>query len=196
MTSTYLRSQELHDRGRSQLILIDLQERLMAALADAPEVVKACEILGDVARRLSIPVFVTEQYPQGLGPTVPPIARFASVRPAKQRFSAVEALAVPGVSDDPATRDQIILAGVETHVCVLQTAFDYLALGYRVTVVADAVTSRRSRDTECAIARMRDSGVTITTAESVIFEWCESAADPEFKSISGVVKSRGLRVDG
>lgn len=194
--SMYLRSHELHDRSRSQLILIDLQERLMAALPDAPDVVKACEILGDVARRLQIPIAITEQYPQGLGPTVAPIARLANQRQAKQRFSATETLEVPAVSDAPEIRDQVVLAGVETHVCVLQTALDYLALGYRVTVVADAVTSRRSRDNEFAIARLRDAGVTITTAESVIFEWCETAADPEFKSISGVVKSRGLKVEG
>lgn len=195
MTSTYLRSYELHDRGRSQLILIDLQERLLAALHDAPDVVKASESLGDVARRLHIPIAITEQYPQGLGTTVASIARLSQRRCEKQRFSATETLEVPAVSDELGIREQIVLAGVETHVCVLQTAFDYLALGYRVTVVADAVTSRRSRDTEMALARMRDVGVTITTAEAVIFEWCESAADPEFKSISGVVKSRGLRLE-
>lgn len=186
----YVRSCELLDRQRSCVVLVDLQERLMAAMADAGEVTAAARFLAEAAALFGVPVSVTEQYPRGLGATVAALTPFADIRPSKLRFSGVEALEIEGVSDAPETRDQVVLAGVETHVCVLQTAFDLLSLGYRVYVAADAVTSRFPLDRECALARLRDSGAIVTTVEAIAFEWCETADDPQFKALSSLVKSR------
>src|SRR5690606_31489435 len=138
------------------------------------------------------PVFATEQYPRGLGPTVPELAELLSERPEKQRFSCAEALAWGSANEptDPQLRDRtkVVLAGIEAHVCVLQTALDLLADGYQVSVAAAAVGSRRRLDRQIGLQRMADTGAVITTTESILFEWCETAAADEFKEISRLVK--------
>ena len=185
-----LRSPELLHRSSSRLLLVDIQEKLIATLeeADQKRLVEACRFLSEGARIMGVPVIATEQYPQGLGPTVSSLVEFASSRPAKKRFSAVECTGLPTAADDD--RFQVVVAGMETHVCVLQTVLDLLASGYQTYVAIDAVAGRRSIDHEVAIQRMANSGAVITTAESVLFEWCESAESPEFKQLSTLVKSR------
>ncbi len=187
------RSSELLDRARSRVVLIDLQERLMAAIPQGDPVVSAARFLAQAATLFGVPVDVTEQYPQGLGGTVAALVECAALRQGKVRFSAVECLQFPAASDPGGERDQIVLAGVEAHVCVLQTAYDLLSLGYRVFVMADAVSSRHSRDGEVALTRLRDSGVTLCTVEAAAFEWCVGADDPQFKALSALVKARSLR---
>jgi nicotinamidase-related amidase len=187
------RSSELAHRGRCRLVLVDLQERLLAAMPAAAIVVAEAQFLAEAARLLGIPIAITEQYPHGLGATVAGLQEFATDRPAKLRFSATEALALAPASDATDGRDQLILAGIETHVCILQTSLDAVALGYRVIVAADAVASRRDADHHHALQRLRDSGVTIATAESLVFEWCETAAAAEFKALSTLVKARSAR---
>ncbi|HUQ71612.1 MAG TPA: isochorismatase family protein [Planctomycetaceae bacterium] len=185
-----LRHCDLLDRRTSRLVFVDVQEKLRAAMPDAPALVAACRLLGDAARLFDVPVWATEQYPKGLEPTVAELRPLCDdIRP-KQRFSAAEALALPPASEPNVDRDQIVLAGVETHVCVAQTALDLLSRGYRVWVVADAVASRRTTDRHMALARLRDVGVTITTVEAVVFEWCETADDPQFRTLSALVKQR------
>ncbi len=187
-----LRSPELLHRSSSRLLLVDVQEKLVPALDEATRkrFLEACRFLGEGARIMGIPVIATEQYPQGLGPTVSSLIEFTGSRPAKKRFSAVECTGLPTAADDD--RFQVVVAGMETHVCVLQTVLDLLASGYQTYVVADAVAGRRSIDHDVALERMANSGATITTAESVLFEWCESAESPEFKQLSALVKSRPI----
>jgi nicotinamidase-related amidase len=191
MPDTSLRSPELLHRDQSRLVLVDVQEKLLAAMDDAEDVIASCRLLAEGARLLGVPIHITEQYPQGLGPTVTTLCEFAATRPAKKRFSAAAALGWPTASEITDGRHQIVLAGVEAHVCVLQTAFDLVSQGYAVSVAADAVTSRRTSDEVTALGRLRDAGVTLTTVEAVLFEWCETAEAPEFKALSGLVKSRG-----
>uniref|UniRef100_A0A7C2P3H9 Isochorismatase family protein n=1 Tax=Schlesneria paludicola TaxID=360056 RepID=A0A7C2P3H9_9PLAN len=162
----------------------------MPAIADAAAVLAAGRFLAEAAQLFGVPVVVTEQYPQGLGHTVAEWQPFCGDVRTKQRFSAVEALGWPAASDPGVERDQVVLAGIEAHVCVAQTAFDLLSLGYRVWVVADARGSRRPSDRDAALARLRDAGVVLTTAEAVAFEWCETAADPKFRAFSALVKQR------
>ena len=185
-----LRSPELLHRSSSRLLLVDVQEKLIATLEESTQakLLEACRFLSEGARIMGIPVIATEQYPQGLGPTVSSLIEFTNSRPEKKRFSAVECTGLPAATDDD--RFQVVVAGLETHVCVLQTVLDLLASGYQTYVAIDAVAGRRSNDHDVALQRMANSGAVITTAESVLFEWCESAESPEFKPLSSLVKSR------
>ncbi|HEY0985175.1 isochorismatase family protein [Schlesneria sp. T3-172] len=187
-----LRSHELLHRRSSRLLIVDIQEKLVAALDESARfsLVDAVRILAASANLLQIPVVATEQYPSGLGPTVAPLTKFTDVRPPKKRFSATESTGWPTAAEATDDRFQIVVTGMESHVCVLQTVMDLLALGYQTYVVADGVTSRRSLDHRIALERMANAGAIITTAESVVFEWCESAEAPEFKQLSSLVKSR------
>ena len=194
LPSEGLRSPELLHRASSRLLIVDVQEKLVAALSESTRerLVANCRFLVEGARLLGVPVTATEQYPQGLGPTVASLAELISERPAKKRFSAVECLGWPTAADAIDDRFQIAVAGMETHVCVMQTVLDLLAAGYQTTVVADAVAARGDRDHQTALERMASSGATISTAEAVLFEWCESAAAPEFRQLSALVKARAV----
>ena len=136
-----------------------------------------------------MPVVATEQYPHGLGTTVEPLRSLLPDRPEKLRFSSAASFDWAHAAGET-DRHQVILAGIESHVCILQTALDLLAAGFSVSIAADAVGSRRERDAQVALQRLRDSGATITTAEAVLFEWCETAESPAFKSLSQLVKHR------
>jgi len=185
----HVRSTECLDLNRSALLVIDLQEKLLPVVPSGEAVVQqTCRLL-DAATELQIPVAATVQYPKGLGPLVPPIAQRVSAPEEKLDFSA----AVCRGSLDPwvaAGKDQIVVAGIETHVCVLQTVMDLLAEGLRVFVVGEAVAARHGRDHETALQRLRDSGATITTVEAVLFEWLRTAEHPRFKTISSMIKQR------
>jgi nicotinamidase-related amidase len=184
------RSPELHDRQRSRVVMVDVQDKLVAAMPRGDELVANVRWLAEAAKLCGVPVHATEQYPQGLGATVSSLQEYAAQRPPKVRFSAKESLGWTTALSDPDGRDQVILAGVEAHVCVLQTAFDLMAAGYRVTIAADAISSRREFDQQIAITRLRDAGATIATIESIAFEWLETAAAPEFRAVSALAKSR------
>lgn len=185
---TYTRSPSLLSSGTSRFLLVDLQEKLLPAMYGGDEVVANCEKLIAGAQILNVPLSATEQYPKGLGPTIPQIADHIPQRPDKLRFSCAEALDWALADRTEKDRHQIVVAGIETHVCVLQTAFDLLSNQFDVFVVADAVTSRKPKDYDLALQRMRDSGVQIVTTEMVLFEWCEVAGSDEFKQISKLVR--------
>lgn len=185
------RSPELLSRGTSRLLIVDVQEKLVPHIPIAESLIGNCAKLIRGAQTLGVPCSLTEQYPRGLGPTVEEIAQlFSDEAPAeKVRFSCGEVLdwaAEPAEND----RYQIVVAGIETHVCVQQTVLDLLAAGFRVYIAADAVGSRNKFDWKTALGRMADSGAVVTTAESVLFEWCEVAGTPEFKTISKIVTGR------
>jgi nicotinamidase-related amidase len=175
------------DRGRSVLCLVDLQQKLMPAIAGADEVVANAGRLLAAAEELGVPVLSTEQNPKGLGPTVPELARSDGAHPvvAKMTFDSCQAT---GVMDALPAGHHIVVAGAEAHVCVLQTALGLLDRSRRVFVVADAVGSRRSENKKAALRRLERAGAEIVTTEMVIFEWLGSAEHPAFKSVIALVK--------
>jgi nicotinamidase-related amidase len=174
---------------RGALLVIDLQEKLLAAVPERDRLVANVVRLIQGAKLLHVPVWGSEQYPKGLGGTIPAIAELIPVRPAKLAF---QCCAVPQILEQLYGRHvrHITLAGIEAHVCVAQTALELLDLGFRVQVPADAVASRNDYDQKFALRRLENAGATISTTEAVLFEWCETAARPEFTAISGLVKDR------
>lgn len=177
----------LLEREKSLLLLVDMQARLLPAMADPKAVIAGCGILLRAAGELGVPVLASEQYPKGLGPTVPELAELAPRRLEKMEFSA-QANAGIAAELARAGRNQIVLAGVEAHVCVLQTGIELLEAGYRVFIVTDAVASRRAESREVALQRLAQAGATLITAEMALFEWLRSAAAPEFRSISKLIR--------
>ena len=177
------------DRTKAVVLIVDLQEKLLPAITGATACVAASARLVAGAKALGVPVLVAEQYPAGLGHTCPEIATLMEDMPRcveKMAFSAC----VPAILDAIALqqRQQIIIAGVETHVCVQQTVLDLLRRGLRVWVCADAVGSRHELDREIALKRMRHAGAVVTTVESVLFELLGEAGTEDFKKILKIVK--------
>ncbi|HID22318.1 MAG TPA: hydrolase [Planctomycetaceae bacterium] len=168
--------------------MVDVQERLLTHIPVADSLVANCRKLIQAAQILGVPISATEQYPKGLGRTAPALGELLGELPEKLRFSCAETLAWPPAAEAPDGRHKVVVAGIESHVCVLQTALDLMAIGYRVYVPADAVASRKKFDWKMALERLRLSGAVVTSTESVLFEWCEVAGTPEFKQISALVK--------
>jgi len=185
--SEILRSPELLSSENSRLLIVDVQEKLLPLIPVAERLVHNCRRLLDGAKILSIPSFGTEQYPQGLGHTTAELATRLGPMPDKVCFSCVPVLEWGDAAELTDDRDQVVVAGMETHVCVLQTVLDLLAGGFRVHVPADAVASRSKLDWRVALDRMASSGATVTTVESVLFEWCQRAGTPEFKQIQKLI---------
>ena len=168
------------------VLLIDLQQRLMPVIHDHETVVARAVRLAEAARLLDVPVCATEQNPAGLGPTVPPLAAYPQVVLAKTTFSAVEDQGWSGLL--PAGAGEIVVAGCEAHVCVLQTVLGLLAHGRRVVLVADAIGSRDPADRAAAIERARQHGAEIVTSEMVLFEWLRDAQHPKFREVHKLLK--------
>jgi nicotinamidase-related amidase len=181
------RSPELLSAGASALVVIDVQERLLPAMRDGERLVANIRRLLEGAAVLGVSATATEQNPAKLGATVSPLAELLPVRHAKMAFSAAECGELLAAWNAAEIR-QVVLCGIEAHVCVLQSTLDILAMGYEVHVVSDAVSSRHQHDHDVALARLASSGATITTTEAVLFEWCATADRPEFKAISALVK--------
>ena len=185
------RSRALLSRHTSRLLIVDVQAKLVRVMSNADHVINACRRLLEGARLLGIPADATEQYPNGLGATVEALGGLVNAPTAKMRFSAVPSL--DWMNDvTHGGRHQFVLAGLETHVCILQTALDLIARGFDVSIPADAVDARTPLDHEIALERLRSEGCVITTWESVLFEWCETAEAAEFKSISRLVVEQTL----
>lgn len=174
----------LIDAERSQLLLVDLQEKMMPAIAEEAEIVANCRWLVEAARMIGVPVAAIEHYPKGLGPLVPVIRELLEpgAVATKNRFSGVAAKCMAQLPGSD--RAQSIVCGVEAHVCVLQTVLDLYQEGKEVFVVADSVASRRVTDRDLALARMRQEGVRIVSREMVVFEWLGEADTPLFKAVS------------
>jgi len=178
--------------GDSVLVIIDVQERLAGAMDPAVRdcVIRNTGILLDAAGRLGVPVLVTEQYPKGLGPTVAKVSGMLPEGTAafeKTCFSCAAAAPFSAALEEGG-RSQVILAGMEAHVCVLQTALELRAAGREVFVVEDACCSRHARNHANAIERMRAAGVIVTNTESVVFEWLRDARNEHFKAISAQLR--------
>jgi len=177
---------------RSCVLVIDVQERLLPLIRHARRVTRSCRRLLEGARIFSVPVLATEQYPKGIGPTDADVAAClqrceASVLE-KPTFSAWEHEPVRNALL-AVDRPQVVIAGIEAHVCVQQTALDLRSRDYEVFVCADAVGSRGPLDCGVALDCMRQAGVFVTGVESVLFEWCHRCDTPAFKEMIEVIKS-------
>jgi len=174
---------------KSAFLLVDVQERLLPAMAEGEAVVGRAAILLQAAATLGVPVLASEQYPQGLGPTVPALTALlpAGATMAKLHFSCAADPAIARRLKDLA-RPQVVLAGIEAHVCVLQTALGLLAQGYAPFVVADATSSRAASNKDAGLARMRAAGIGIVTTEMAVFEWLGQAGTPAFKTLSKLIR--------
>ncbi|MEZ6044592.1 MAG: isochorismatase family protein [Planctomycetaceae bacterium] len=192
MSSSYIRSDEQISRQDSQLLIVDVQEKLLPAFKDKVRqgLIANCQLLIEMAQLFEVPISATEQYPQGLGATVPELGLNNIEIPAKTIFSSWPALNWPAAFDGEVTRPRIIIAGIEAHVCVMQTVLDLISNGYRVYVPVDAIASRFKLDWKMALERFALAGAILTTTESVLFEWCEAAGSPEFKQLSQRLKEK------
>lgn len=178
-------ARELAEPDRAALVIVDLQERFAPAIAGWDALLERAVILARTAGLLGIPVIVTEQYPKGLGPTVEPIAA------AVPGFEPLAKSGFPATAADGfslAGRDQVILCGIETHICVQQTALQLLARDVGVYLAVDATGSRREVDRDAALARMEMAGVAPTTTEALGFELLGSADAPEFREFQEMIK--------
>jgi nicotinamidase-related amidase len=176
----------------SQLLIVDLQIRLLAAMAE-PEraaMVKNAEILLQAVQDLEIPVTYTEQYPKGLGPTVPALVERMPALSRLLEKTTFSCCAADGFLKNIKAlgRPQVVLIGQEAHVCVLQTALELSAEGLQVFVVEDGICSRSLAHKQNALARMREAGVIVTNLESLLFEWLRDATHPQFKAISDLIR--------
>lgn len=174
----------LMDRDLSVLLVVDVQDKLLYATHEWQATLDNCAWLIQVAQRLAVPVAATEQYPKGLGHTN---QRLLDLLPPgavgeKLHFSCHAAACLPALPGGE--RPQVVICGMESHVCVMQTALELQASGKQVFIVADAVTSRTAFSKETALKRMAQHGVEIVTREMVAFEWLRKAGSPEFKDIS------------
>lgn len=182
----------LINQQQAQLLVIDQQTRLAAVMNenDWPQVEKHSARLLQAAAALDVPSLISEQYPRGLGSTIDNIKDSAADSCQiieKTQFSCCQN---PNLKQQliANNRKQLIICGIEAHVCVLQTAFDALVSGFDVFVVEDAVCSRSTEHKQNALQRMRQAGVVITNHESVLFEWLRDAQHEQFKFISGLLK--------
>ncbi len=173
----------------SLLVIIDIQTRLGAAMPGGvrDRVVENAASLAQAASTLAIPLVVTRQYPQGLGDTEPDIPVTAAAVIDKTVFSCFRSEEFRHALENHG-RPQIVLAGMESHICVLQTALDLQAAGYQVFVAEDAVCSRSVANHRNAMSRLEQAGVMLTNSESCLFEWLEDAAHPQFKQLSSLIK--------
>ena len=175
----------LLDRGRAALVVVDVQEAFRPAVLDFDRVAAGAATLVRGARILELPVIVTQQYPKGLGATVPELAEHLDgIEPLdKVCFSAA---AADGF--DLRGRDQALICGIESHVCVSQTAHDLLDRGVQVHVARDAVTSRSEENRELGLHKMEGAGAVVTSVETALFELLGAAGTDEFKQVQALVK--------
>lgn len=177
------------EKSEAVLVIVDIQKRLAAVMGERKKVVDNCLHLIELSKLLDIPVILNEQYPKGLGPTV------SEIREALHPYEPLEKVTFscckgPSFIDrlSATSKKRIILVGMETHVCVLQTCIGLLEAGYRVHAVSDATCSRTKEDFDTAIEFMRDAGAVITCTETVLFQLLEKAGTEEFKIISKRIK--------
>jgi nicotinamidase-related amidase len=180
----------------SAVVLIDVQDKLLVKIPTAARLVRNAGFLLDVAKLLEVPVRATEQYPKGLGPTTAELARrLAPALPAKTAFSCCGAGTFLEELE-MLRRPDVVLVGMETHVCVSQTALDLLHAGLHVYLAVDALAARTSIDHDTALRRLEHAGAVPTTVEAVAFEWLADSTHPQFKAVSSLVIARDKETGG
>ena len=183
------RSPLLMSANDAALVVVDMQEKLAPLVIDSRRVVWNATRLLRGAKILGVPALAAEQYPQGLGTTLPELAEHLPPRPHKLSFSCcgseefLNALQATAAS-------KVLLCGIETHVCVLQTAYDLISEGFDVYLAADASGCRFQVDYDFALRRLDSAGCTLTTTEAALFEWTLAAGTPEFKAISALAREK------
>jgi isochorismate hydrolase len=177
------------DSNRAALLIVDIQERLAVVMDKKDQVVKNVLHLVELAKMLDIPVVVTEQYPKGLGRTLPEISS------ALPSYMPIEKISFNCCGETTFNekvkhlgRKKIVVTGMETHICVLQTSLGLLQEGFDVHLVADAVCSRTKENWRSGLELVRDAGAVITNTETVLFQLLGVAGTPEFKAISNRIK--------
>lgn len=171
--------------SQSTLILIDFQGRLMPAIHQGESALKQSIRLAQIARILGISIIGTEQSPQSLGPNLEAIKAYCATTITKEHFNACADGLIEAI---PSDRPQLILAGCETHVCLMQTALNLLDQRFDVSIVVDAVGSRSILDKQIALDRLKSAGARLITVEMLAFEWLKSAPNPHFKQVLALVK--------
>lgn len=182
----------LLDAGKSSLLVVDMQERLLPAMSGGAEVLGRCLILLNAAKTLEVPVAVSEQYPKGLGPTVAALGDEIGNAPVFEKLSfscwrdpRLKAHLI-GLHDGG--RPQVIVAGIESHVCVLQSCIDLAMAGFGVFAVSDAMASRAEASQRLAERRMRHAGIAVINTEMAVFELLGRAGTPAFKALSALIR--------
>lgn len=170
------------------MLVVDAQDKLLNIIPSGERIVWNIARIANAANVLGIPVLATEQYPQKLGPTSTKISEHV-----QSEITAKLSFSCSGCPDfvtqmNSLDIDKVLVVGIETHVCIMQTCFDLLTAGYEVYVAVDAIGARFDVDHNTALRRMEANGVVLSTAETAIFEWCEVASGPEFKQISQIIR--------
>jgi nicotinamidase-related amidase len=176
--------------ANSSLLIVDIQDRLLPAMVAQEQVLTNTKILLKAAEVLTVPVTISEQYPKGLGKTVAALASHDAHVMEKTSFSCWRdpAMKEHFIRYHDQGRPLVIVAGLEAHVCVLQSCIDLATMGFVVFAVVDAMSSRRSESVSLALTRMRSSGIQTVNTEMVIFELLEKAGTAAFKSLSALIK--------
>lgn len=171
------------------LFIIDIQERLSAVMKDKEEVINNTLILIEACKEMDMPIVITEQYPKGIGSTVDEIKSRI-----KDDVKIFEKISFTGYTEEvksaleATNRKKVLITGMETHVCVYQTARDLIANGYEVFIARDAVCSRTKENFQNALDLMKDMGAVITNTETIVFDLLKVAGTPEFKVLSKLIK--------
>lgn len=176
------------NREKAVLMVIDIQERLVPAMSDGEQVIGKTNILISMAKSFGIPIIVTEQYPKGLGKTVPELSINLGDAPTFEKitFSACTAKVISSLMK--LGRKKVIITGMETHVCVFQTVRDLINHGYQVFVVGDAVCSRTRGNYQNGLSQMSLMGAVVTNTETVFFDLMKAAGTPQFRELSKLIK--------
>jgi isochorismate hydrolase len=192
MATTSNKTTHLCDANDSSLLIVDIQTQLTAAMPVKvlARLQRNAGLLLKTGALLNMPVYATEQYPQGLGNTESEVMKLLPEYTKMYEKTAFSASGAEGFLDDlkKSGRKQIVIAGMEAHVCILQTAVELFDQGYQVFTVADAVCSRQRESYETALLRMRKLGVIIADTESILFEWLRDAGHEHFKSVQGLLR--------
>ena len=186
----------LIDRQRSLLLIVDVQEKLVPAIHDFAPFLKNAILMMGAAGRLGVPMQMSEQYPQGLGHTIPELRTLYHGGSTDGSDGQVFEKTCFSCSEEPGflpklaefERDQIVLIGIEAHICILQTAIGLQSAGYHPFVVADAVSSRNSENCALGLARLRANGIAVVSTEMVLFEWLKCSGTGEFREISKLLR--------
>jgi nicotinamidase-related amidase len=180
----------LLDASKSTLLVIDIQDKLLPAMSEPERVLARTKVLLRAAEELALPVTVSEQYPKGLGRTVPDLQTNTAVVMEKTAFSCWrdEAIKKHMIAHHDGGRPLVIVCGIEAHVCAMQTSLDLAAMGFGVFAVADAMSSRKAESAALAFDRLQQNGVQVVNTEMVVFELLEKAGTAQFKALSALIK--------
>ena len=186
-----MRHPVLLDRRRAALAVIDMQEAFRPIIADFAETAQRIALMIQACKVLNVPIIITEQYPKGLGRTVAEIAEHLPENTTPIEKLSFSACGVQEFDTQLRERhaEQVMVCGIEAHICVSQTAHDLLQLGYQVHLLSDAMTARLSRNREVALQKLVRSGALLSSLEMAMFELCGGAGTPEFKQVQNLVKS-------